>query len=129
MIQRIDHFVLTVRSLEETCRFYERVLHFERLDVPGKPTALRFGNQKINVHEVDHTFEPKAARPTPGAADFCLVTNQPLEEVFAHLNACGVQVELGPVVRNGASGPMQSVYFRDPDANLVEVSHYETAES
>ena len=71
MIDRIDHFVLTVASLDTTCEFYARVLGFERVDAEGKPTALKFGNQKINVHQVDRTFEPKAATPTPGAGDFC----------------------------------------------------------
>ena len=123
-IDRIDHFVLTVRSLEASCRFYEQVLGFERVDTPGKPTAVRFGNQKINLHEVGRTFEPKAQAPTPGAGDFCLITTRPIEEVIAHLKACNVAIELGPVPRNGAKGPMTSVYFRDPDQNLVEVSRY-----
>lgn len=124
MIDRIDHFVLTVRSLETTCAFYERVLGFERLTDPGRPTALMFGGQKINLHEVGHTFEPKAAVPTPGAGDFCLITRQPIEQIEARLAACGVAMELGPVTRSGAQGPMTSVYFRDPDGNLVEVSRY-----
>jgi catechol 2,3-dioxygenase-like lactoylglutathione lyase family enzyme len=124
MIDHIDHFVLTVKSLEDTCRFYQRVLGFERVDIPGKPTALRFGSQKINVHQSGHTFEPKAAVPTPGSADFCLVTTQPLETVAAHLQAHGVPIELGPVDRVGAQGPMCSLYFRDPDRNLVEISRY-----
>ncbi|WP_374700942.1 hypothetical protein [Aureimonas sp. AU40] len=97
---------------------------FRRQDAPRRPTALLFGRQKINVHEVDRTFEPKAARPTPGAGDFCLVTSRPMAEIVAHLHACGVAIEEGPVARNGARGPMESVYFRDPDGNLVEVSRY-----
>lgn len=124
MIDGIDHIVLTVRSLEASCRFYEQVLGFERLVSPGKPTALAFGAQKINLHQVDHTFEPKAATPTPGAGDFCLITRRPIAEVIAHLQGCHVPVELGPVERQGAQGPMVSVYFRDPDHNLVEVSRY-----
>jgi len=123
-IDRIDHFVLTVRSLEASCRFYEQVLGFQRLDVPGKPTAVRFGRQKINLHEVGHTFEPKAATPMPGAGDFCLITERSIEEVLAHLSTHNVPIELGPVERNGALGPMTSVYFRDPDQNLVEISRY-----
>jgi catechol 2,3-dioxygenase-like lactoylglutathione lyase family enzyme len=125
MIDRIDHFVLTVRSLEESCRFYERVLGFERLDAPGRPTALKFGGQKINLHEVGHTFEPKASAPTPGAGDFCLITNDPIAQIHVHLLTCGIVVETGPVTREGAQGPMTSLYFRDPDGNLVEVSHYD----
>ena len=125
MIDRIDHLVLTVRSLEATCSFFERVLGFERIDVRGRPTALAFGRNKINVHEVGRTFEPKAAEPTPGAADFCLITKLPLEEVRARVEACGIAIELGPVKRNGAEGQMTSIYFRDPDGNLVEVSRYD----
>jgi catechol 2,3-dioxygenase-like lactoylglutathione lyase family enzyme len=125
MINRIDHFVLTVASIDATCRFYERVLGFERADVAGR-TALKFGTQKINLHEVDHTFEPKAASPTPGSGDFCLIATSPIAEIEAHLKSCGVAVEVGPVERLGALGPMTSLYFRDPDANLVEVSRYHT---
>jgi catechol 2,3-dioxygenase-like lactoylglutathione lyase family enzyme len=124
VISHIDHFVLTVRSLEATCAFYERVLGFGRIDTPDKPTALTFGKQKINVHEVGHTFEPKAKAPTSGSADFCLITDQPLDVFRVHLQACGVAVEVGPVARQGAQGAMMSVYFRDPDGNLVEVSEY-----
>lgn len=124
MIDHVDHFVLTVRSVPESCRFYERVLGLERVDTPGSPTAVRFGSQKINLHEVERTFEPKAAVPTPGSGDFCLITHWPIDDVLAHLAACGVTIEVGPVERRGAQGPMTSVYFRDPDGNLVEVSRY-----
>lgn len=127
MIDRIDHFVLTVRSLDESCRFYERVLGFERFEARGKPTALRFGSQKINLHEVGHTFEPKATVPTRGAGDFCLITRWPIEKILSHLATCGVAVELGPLERHGALGPMTSIYFRDPDGNLLEVSQYVSA--
>jgi len=124
MIAGIDHFVLTVRSVEATCGFYGRVLGMRRLDEPNRPTALLFGSQKINVHEVGRTFEPKARTPTPGSGDFCLVAAVPLAEVQASLEAHGVAIEVGPVERIGARGPMMSVYFRDPDDNLVEVSEY-----
>lgn len=124
MIAGIDHFVLTVRSVEDTCAFYQRVLGFRRLDEPDRPTALLFGTQKINVHDVGRTFQPKAKAPTPGSADFCLVAARPLLEICASLAANGVDVEVGPVERIGARGPMMSVYFRDPDGNLVEVSEY-----
>lgn len=125
MIDRFDHIVLTVRSLEATLSFYERVLDFSRELRPGAPASLKFGRQKINVHESDRTFEPKAAHPTPGSADFCLITLRPIGDVIAHLKGCGVATELGPVARNGALGPMTSVYFRDPDENLIEVSRYD----
>ena len=124
MISHIDHFVLTVRSLDETCAFYERVLGFKRVDAAGLPTALMFGPQKIHLHEAGRTFEPKAKAPTPGSADFCLITDQPLDAFRAHLTTCGVDIEIGPVARQGAQGSMISIYFRDPDGNLVEVSEY-----
>lgn len=125
MITRIDHFVLTVRCLETTCAFYERILGMRRVDTSNRPTALHFGPHKINVHEVGRTFEPKAKTPTSGGGDFCLITDQPLQEMEAHLKTCGVTIELGPVPRTGAQGEMTSLYFRDPDGNLVEVSAYD----
>lgn len=124
IVAGIDHFVLTVRSLDASCAFYAAALGLDRVDEPGRPTALRLGRQKINLHQADRTFEPKAAAPTPGAGDFCLVTERPLDAVTSRLDAAGVAVELGPVARTGARGPMMSVYFRDPDGNLVEVSRY-----
>lgn len=124
MISGLDHFVLTVASVEETCDFYQRLLGFERIDTAGRPTALAFAGQKINVHEAGREFEPKAGRPTPGSGDFCLITDRPLDELCAVLAANGVAVELGPVARIGAKGPMTSIYFRDPDGNLVEVATY-----
>jgi catechol 2,3-dioxygenase-like lactoylglutathione lyase family enzyme len=95
-----------------------------RLDEPNRPTALLFGSQKINLHETGRTFEPKAKAPTPGSGDFCLVAAVPLAEVQASLEANNVTIEVGPVGRTGARGAMMSVYFRDPDGNLVEVSEY-----
>lgn len=124
MIAGIDHFVLTVRSVEAACDFYQRVLGMRRLDEPSRPTALLFGSQKINLHEVGRTFEPKAKTPTPGSGDFCLVAAVPLADIRASLEANGVAIEVGPVERTGARGRMMSVYFRDPDDNLVEVSEY-----
>ncbi|MBZ9965159.1 VOC family protein [Mesorhizobium sp. BR1-1-2] len=124
MIAGIDHFVLTVRSVEASCAFYQRVLGLKRLDEPERPTALLFGNQKINLHEIGRTFEPKAKAPTPGSGDFCLVAATPLADIRASLDANGVAVEVGPVERSGARGRMMSIYFRDPDDNLVEVSEY-----
>ena len=124
MIDRIDHLVLTVRSIEATCDFYTRCLGLQRVDTTEGPTALRFGEQKINVHQADGTFEPKARRPTEGSADFCLVTSVPLSDVVDRLNQHHVPIELGPVERHGALGAMESIYVRDPDDNLVEVSRY-----
>jgi catechol 2,3-dioxygenase-like lactoylglutathione lyase family enzyme len=123
-IDRIDHFVLTVRDLDATCAFYSRVLGMEVVTFAGGRKGLAFGQQKINLHVAGHEFEPKADRPAPGSADFCLITHVPLEEVMAHLAACGVTIIEGPVPKTGATGPIRSVYFRDPDRNLVEVSNY-----
>lgn len=124
MIDRIDHFVLTVADVDETLDFYERVLGFKRKLVEGQPAALLFGGQKINVHQTDRTFEPKAARPTEGAGDFCLITLRPISEVQTRIETSGVKIEVGPVERDGAQGKMTSIYFRDPDGNLIEVAEY-----
>ncbi|ALG73573.1 virulence protein [Azospirillum thiophilum] len=123
-IDRIDHFVLTVASIEATCAFYRDVLGMEVVTFAGGRRALAFGAQKINLHEVGREFEPKAARPAAGAGDFCLIAETPLEEVIAHLQNRGVAIEEGPVPRTGATGAIRSVYFRDPDDNLVEVATY-----
>lgn len=124
MIDRIDHLVLTVRSVDATCDFYTACLGMARVDTDDRPTALHFASQKINVHQADHTFDPKARNPKPGSADFCLVSAVPLDEVMSILARHGVSLELGPVQRHGACGTMESIYFRDPDGNLIEVSRY-----
>jgi catechol 2,3-dioxygenase-like lactoylglutathione lyase family enzyme len=123
MIDRIDHFVLTVADIEATCDFYRAVLGMEVLTFGDGRTALGFGDQKINLHRKGHEFEPKAARPTPGSGDFCLTTGVPLEEIVARLEQHRVAIELGPVARTGARATLRSIYFRDPDGNLVEVSN------
>lgn len=122
-IDRIDHFVLTIQDTDATCRFYERVLGMRRVEFDGR-VALAFGRQKINLHRAGHEFEPKAAHPTRGSGDFCLITETPLSAVIAHLASCGIAIEKGPATRTGATGSILSVYFRDPDGNLVEVSNY-----
>jgi catechol 2,3-dioxygenase-like lactoylglutathione lyase family enzyme len=127
VISHIDHLVITVRSLEATCAFYERVLGFRRFDAPETPTALLFGSCKLSVHESAHTFEPKATLPTAGSADFCLIASESIDVFAAHLVAQNVSIELGPVERHGALGPITSLYFRDPDGNLIEVSRYAEA--
>jgi catechol 2,3-dioxygenase-like lactoylglutathione lyase family enzyme len=124
MINRIDHLVLTVHSIDETCSFYERTLGLTRVDTPGRPTALHFGDCKMSIHEAGHTFKPKAAYPTPGAGDICLITDSDLVEVIQRLDSEKVTIEEGPIERNGALGPMSSIYFRDPDGNLIEISRY-----
>jgi len=123
-IDRLDHLVLTVRDVDATCAFYARVLGMDVVTFGQGRRALAFGRQKINLHPAGREFEPKAARPTPGSADLCLIAAAPLDEVIAHLSACGVAIEEGPVARTGATGPIRSVYFRDPDGNLIEVSTY-----
>ena len=121
-IEAIDHFVLTVTDIDATCHFYELALGMQRVAFNVR-VALAFGRQKINLHLARHEFEPKAAHPTPGSSDFCLITEAPLAAVIEHLASCNVAVEQGPVPRTGATGPILSVYFRDPDGNLVEVSN------
>lgn len=123
-IDRIDHVVLTVQNIEATCVFYARVLGMRPLTFAGNRKALAFGRQKFNLHEAGREFEPKAARPTPGSIDLCLITSTPLDAVVAHLQRCGVDIIEGPVAKTGATGPIRSVYFRDPDHNLIEVSNY-----
>ncbi len=123
-IDRIDHVVLTVRSIATTCDFYRRVLGMEVVSFAGGRTALTFGRQKFNLHEAGHEFEPKAQQPMPGSADFCLIAATPLSEIIDHLRRERVDILEGPVERIGATGRILSVYFRDPDFNLVEVSNY-----
>jgi catechol 2,3-dioxygenase-like lactoylglutathione lyase family enzyme len=123
-IDRLDHFVLTVADIDVTCDFYARVLGMDVVSFGQGRKALSFGIQKINLHQHHHEFEPKAKQPTPGSGDFCLITSVPLDQVVEHIRQCGVAIEDGPVKRTGARGPIESVYFRDPDDNLVEVSNY-----
>ena len=123
-IRSIDHFVLTVASIEETCLFYQKALGIGvEVFGPEKRTALIFGDQKINLHEVGRVFTPRARVATAGSGDFCLLTETPVDEVVAHLAGLGIAIEEGPVRKTGATGPLNSVYFRDPDGNLVEVSN------
>jgi len=109
-LDRLDHLVLTVRNIETTCTFYSNV--------------LGIGSQKVNLHEAGKELEPKAYRPTPGSADLCFTTTTPIEEVVKRLQLSKVRILEGPVKRTGALGQMTSVYFRDPDLNLIEVSNY-----
>jgi catechol 2,3-dioxygenase-like lactoylglutathione lyase family enzyme len=124
VISRLDHVVLTVRDIGATCEFYNRVLGMEVATFGDGRKALRFGTQKFNLHQAGREFEPKADAPTPGSADFCLIADTPMDEVVERLRDCGVEIFDGPSLRTGATGPITSVYFRDPDLNLVEVSVY-----
>jgi catechol 2,3-dioxygenase-like lactoylglutathione lyase family enzyme len=126
-IDRLDHLVLTVADLDRTIAFYARVLGMEAIEFGGGRKGLSFGNQKINLHQAGREFEPKALSPTPGSGDLCFIAETSLDEVIAHLGRCSVTIEEGPVERTGATGPMMSVYFRDPDGNLIEVSNYRAA--
>lgn len=121
MIAALDHLVLTVASIEATVAFYTRVLGMEHVVFDGRH-ALHFGRQKINLHEVGKEFSPRARLATAGSGDLCFLLSVPLDEAEARLRAGGVAIEEGPVARTGAAGPLMSLYFRDPDGNLIEVS-------
>ncbi|MBX4896135.1 VOC family protein [Rhizobium bangladeshense] len=121
-IDHLDHLVLTVADIAATCDFYARVLGMSVETFAEGRKALKFGRQKINLHQAGHEFA-KAKHPVPGSGDLCFITETPLADVISHLQASGVAVEEGPVERTGATGRLRSVYFRDPDGNLIEVSH------
>jgi catechol 2,3-dioxygenase-like lactoylglutathione lyase family enzyme len=123
-IDSVDHIVFTVKDIDATCAFYSKALGMRVVTFGGDRKALAFGSQKINLHQQGKEFEPKADRPTPGSGDICLITSVAIPEVVSHLKAFGVEVIDGPVKRTGAIGTLLSVYFRDPDLNLVEVSNY-----
>lgn len=122
-LSQLDHLVLTVRDIDATIQFYTQALGMQAVSFGQGRRALSFGAQKINLHQAGKEFEPKAERPTPGSADLCFLTDVPLDAVIAHLNACGVRIIEGPVQRTGATQPIMSVYMRDPDDNLIEVSN------
>jgi catechol 2,3-dioxygenase-like lactoylglutathione lyase family enzyme len=122
-LERLDHLVLTVRDVEVSIHFYTQVLGMTH-EVFGKGRhALKFGQQKINLHPADSPIQPHAAQPSPGSADLCFITTTPLHEVVLSLQRDNVIIDSGPVERSGAQGPILSVYFRDPDGNLLEVSN------
>jgi len=123
-IDRIDHVVLTVFDVERTLDFYARVLGMQPVTFAGGRRGLAFGRQKLNLHQAGREFEPKALRPAPGTADLCFITETPMTEVLADLASEGVVLVAGPVPKTGATGELNSVYFRDPDGNLVEVANY-----
>lgn len=124
-IARIDHWVLTVASIDTTCTFYSKVLGMQVITFGEGRKALQFGESKINLHETGKEFLPKAHRPTPGSADLCLISAIPLADVITHLERCNIPIEQGPLTRTGATGPITSVYIRDPDQNLIELSQYQ----
>lgn len=120
-ITQLDHLVLTVKDIDATCRFYAEHLGMEVITFGDNRKALRFGKQKINLHQLGQEFEPKAAVPTAGSADLCFLSDTPLVQIMTELQAAGIAILEGPVQRTGASGPIESVYVRDPDGNLVEI--------
>lgn len=125
-ISAIDHLVLTVNNIEETCEFYHRVLGMEIITFGNENDrqALKFGEQKLNLHQLGRELEPKARKPTPGSGDLCLITPIPLKQVMEHLVHCRVPIVLGPITRTGAKGKIESIYIRDPDQNLLEIANY-----
>jgi catechol 2,3-dioxygenase-like lactoylglutathione lyase family enzyme len=125
-VKSLDHLVLTVQNISATLGFYTKVLGMQdQIFAASDGTqrrSLTFGEQKINLHQAGHEFEPKAKLPTPGSADLCFLTDTPLKDWLAHLKRHEVAVEEGPISRTGAVGPILSIYVRDPDANLIEIS-------
>ncbi|ELC3877121.1 VOC family protein [Salmonella enterica] len=124
IIDRIDHLVLTVSDISTTIRFYEEVLGFSAVTFKQNRKALIFGAQKINLHQQEMEFEPKASRPTPGSADLCFITSTPINNVVSEILQAGIAIVEGPVERTGATGEIMSIYIRDPDGNLIEISQY-----
>lgn len=122
-IRRLDHLVLTVNDVEKTVSFYTSVMGMQKEVFGGGRISLKFGGQKINLHEFGKEFEPKANVPTPGSADLCFITQTPLDQAMDHVRKLNVDIIEGPVERTGANGPIVSFYFRDPDRNLIEVAN------
>jgi len=120
---QLDHLVLTVKDIQASCDFYRTILGMEVITFGDNRKALRFGDQKINLHQAGQEFEPKAAQPTPGSADLCFLTETPLDDIILHLGNYGMKVVEGPVPRTGATGPIISIYIRDPDQNLIEIAN------
>jgi catechol 2,3-dioxygenase-like lactoylglutathione lyase family enzyme len=125
-IQAIDHIVLTVQNIDRTCAFYTKMLGMQVATFGSGRKALLFGTQKINLHQYGHEIEPKAKLPTPGSADLCFITDTAMAEVVERFSLSGIEILEGPVPRTGATGPIMSVYTRDPDGNLIEVSSYDS---
>jgi catechol 2,3-dioxygenase-like lactoylglutathione lyase family enzyme len=123
-IDRLDHLVITVKDIEKTCDFYCNVLGMEKVIFGEGRMALHFGEQKINLHRAGNEYEPKANVAKPGTADLCFITNTPITEVMKRYEKYGIPIEVGPIDKTGAKGELISIYTRDPDGNLIEVSNY-----
>lgn len=124
MISNLDHLVLTVKSIDDTVDFYTEILGMEEVLFGEGRVALKFGTQKINLHQLGKEFEPKANTPTPGSADLCFISHLPIQDAYDRVADKGVQIVEGIVDRTGATGPIRSFYVRDPDNNLIEISSY-----
>ena len=122
-LDAIDHVVLTVRDIPASVAFYTRVLGMREVIFGEQRRALAFGRCKLNLHQAGNEFEPKAAHPVPGAVDLCLLARTPVTEIMSQLAAHGVAIEAGPIERTGAQGAILSIYVRDPDGNLIELSN------
>ena len=125
-ISHLDHFVLTVKDIDKTVDFYTKVLGMEKEIFKGSRVALKFGNQKINLHKLGAEFEPKAFNVKDGSADLCFIINTPLNEAKNYMESLGIEIEEGIVTRTGAMGEIESLYLRDPDKNLIELSNYKS---
>ncbi len=123
-ISHLDHLVLTVADIDKSCHFYSSTLGMKIQTFGQGRKALSFGQQKINLHQLGREFEPKAKTPTAGSADLCLIASTPLADVIKHLKALNITIEDGPIQRTGATRAIISVYIRDPDYNLIEISNY-----
>lgn len=123
-ISHLDHLVLTVSDIDKTVDFYTKVLGMKKEIFKGSRVALKFGNQKINLHKLGAEFEPKAFNVKDGSADLCFIINTPLNEAKNYIESMGIKIEEGIVSRTGARGEIESVYLRDPDKNLIELSNY-----
>ena len=124
LIKTIDHIVLTVYNIEASLDFYQAILGMEVETFAEGRIALKFGSQKLNLHQYGKEFEPKAQSPLPGSIDLCFITETPLAEAMSQVRNRGVRIIEGPVEKTGAQGPISSFYFRDPDMNLIEVANY-----
>jgi catechol 2,3-dioxygenase-like lactoylglutathione lyase family enzyme len=123
-IQSIDHLVLTVKDIDTSCNFYSKVMNMDVVEFGDGRKALKFGDQKINLHQKGNKFEPKAHNPACGSADLCFISTTNINEIIKELTVKNIKIIRGPVERVGAKGKILSIYFRDPDLNLIEVSNY-----
>lgn len=125
-VTHLDHLLLTVKSIDASVDFYQKTLGMKQQNLADQSVALLFGDQKINLHQAKSAIPPAAARGVPGSADLCFIVNSTMDEMLSHLARLNVPLIEGPVRRSGATGKIDSVYIRDPDGNLLELSQYVT---